>query len=732
MNYKLSLQPIKFYSLVRIIEDINSKEDIIISFFEGKAKSAEAFKKVRDQVKSLNDKITYEIMASTKANKFSSIENLFGDIDDKRNKLYEVNFINLYNRIIQELYSLIELSTSIANNLRPQPIMVSTNIINTDFKSTTDIQNFIVEYNLNEHAILNIIDVSKKLLSLESTITNSIESIENMFDKYIESLSNKFSESGINIINNNIVITDVIESIYNNINNHGDYTGDNKEISAYSLQKASIIIDMIMSIRSIILNSSSAVSFVTDTLSIIKKDFNNLYSNFEYDAINTLKIVDPYSIYYKNNFSNIDSKISSLSNINNAIESIQSNSNKVISQEEKQLLDFKNETFKGIYDLIASGAENYDIARYVIERKTILKKNTEIENAFFVCKLEDGNSFTGQAPGKLVIVPGIKPNEDISNILGSGFDEIRKFMEEIEYSHEWSELFLATSPSKSVDKSNILLIGPPGCGKTSVMRSIASDNGNVAIYAQGSDFLTCWKGEAEKNPKRLFEEAVKIQKNTKKHVHILIDEIDSVLVKPELKSPQDTNLSLEFQTLMDGIVSYPRISIWGTTNNPERIPLAMIRRFSKVLIVGKLTIEDRERLLKLFVGHLPTSNFSNDDWVDCAKKLDGATGDVIRKVADSLWRNKMTEFVKSHKDKAIEISKELRGESGFDIKSINNDVRKKINDKISKFVKITPGDLHSTIENHLLNVAINAEIEEAVNSYDRADEFVNHLRRSVI
>lgn len=62
----------------------------------------------------------------------------------------------------------------------------------------------------------------------------------------------------------------------------------------------------------------------------------------------------------------------------------------------------------------------------------------------------------------------------------------------------------------------------------------------------------------------------------------------------------DINLTLEFQILMDGIVDYPGISLWGATNNPEKIPMPMIRRFNLVEIVGELQSEDRIKLLQMF------------------------------------------------------------------------------------------------------------------------------------
>jgi SpoVK/Ycf46/Vps4 family AAA+-type ATPase len=297
-------------------------------------------------------------------------------------------------------------------------------------------------------------------------------------------------------------------------------------------------------------------------------------------------------------------------------------------------------------------------------------------------------------------------------------------------SSQWHDLFVATSPSKTADKSNMLMIGPQGCGKSQAMRGIGADEGSIAIFAQGSDFLTCWMGEADKNPKRLFQAAVRLQKETNKQVYILIDECDSVMKKQELKSHGEVDLTLEFQILMDGVVHYPHITIIGATNRPGHIPMPMIRRFSKVLIVGELNEADRIRVLKHYVGFMPTKGFKDRDWESAALKLDGATGDVLRKVVDVIWRKKMTWFVKNQTDRAEELKKWLNDGTKFEVTSFNAKRRAQFKKLLGPFVKIEPADLVKSIDAHLKNVAIQGEIRTARQTYEEAHELLDDLDSS--
>jgi hypothetical protein len=270
------------------------------------------------------------------------------------------------------------------------------------------------------------------------------------------------------------------------------------------------------------------------------------------------------------------------------------------------------------------------------------------------------------------------------------------------------------------------------CGKTEVLRAVASDRRSVGIFAQSSDFLTCWKGEQEKNPKRLFEAGLKIQKESKKQVFFLIDEIDTILNDSQGQNAfGGINLATEFQVLMDGITTYPNLALWGATNHPERIPMPLIRRFSKVIIVGELTQEDRVALLKQFLSFLPCSPELTDEVIDgAAQALKGAVGDIVRKVVDHIWREKMSQFVSQYPSYAEQVLNVLNsGGEKFHPSKFSEEKRKLMFEIISPHVQVRPIDLLESIKRHITNIAIRNEISTAVSVYDNARQFLAALNK---
>lgn len=141
----------------------------------------------------------------------------------------------------------------------------------------------------------------------------------------------------------------------------------------------------------------------------------------------------------------------------------------------------------------------------------------------------------------------------------------------------------------------LLLFGPPGNGKTLLVKALASETQAVLFAITAASLTSKYVGEGEKMMKTLFEMAAKRAPSI-----IFIDEIDSLL--SERKSDQNEaslRLKTEFLAGFDGVQtnSKAHVLVIGATNRPEELDLAALRRFSKRIFVDMPDFQARFTLL---------------------------------------------------------------------------------------------------------------------------------------
>lgn len=73
---------------------------------------------------------------------------------------------------------------------------------------------------------------------------------------------------------------------------------------------------------------------------------------------------------------------------------------------------------------------------------------------------------------------------------------------------------------------NYVILGPFGSGKTALLRELGYNKDFVSISTSYADIASMWYGVAEKNIKRMFEEAYQKHQETGKQVLLLVDEFD--------------------------------------------------------------------------------------------------------------------------------------------------------------------------------------------------------------
>ncbi|MFC1632134.1 ATP-dependent zinc metalloprotease FtsH [Candidatus Omnitrophota bacterium] len=159
----------------------------------------------------------------------------------------------------------------------------------------------------------------------------------------------------------------------------------------------------------------------------------------------------------------------------------------------------------------------------------------------------------------------------------------------------------------------VLLLGPPGCGKTLLAKAVAGEAGVPFFNISGSDFVEMFVGVGASRVRDLFEQAKKSARIGEKGCIVFIDEIDAVgrqrfagIGGGHDEREQTLNALL---VEMDGFDSQAGVILVAATNRPDVLDPALLRpgRFDRRIVVDRPDLKGREEILKVHIRELKIS-----------------------------------------------------------------------------------------------------------------------------
>ena len=235
----------------------------------------------------------------------------------------------------------------------------------------------------------------------------------------------------------------------------------------------------------------------------------------------------------------------------------------------------------------------------------------------------------------------------------AGEDEAKESLAEIvDYLHNPQKY---TDVGASMPKG-VLLVGPPGTGKTMLAKAVAGE-ANVPFFSiSGSEFVEMFVGMGASKVRDLFKQA-----KEKAPCIVFIDEIDAIGKKRDnqLSSNDELEQTLnQLLTEMDGFDDTNGVIILAATNRPESLDPALTRpgRFDRRVPVELPDLVGREAILKVHAKKIKTSD--DVDFHTIARMASGASGaelaNMINEAALRAVRNNRTVVTEADLEESIE------------------------------------------------------------------------------
>lgn len=215
----------------------------------------------------------------------------------------------------------------------------------------------------------------------------------------------------------------------------------------------------------------------------------------------------------------------------------------------------------------------------------------------------------------------VKSSEGIKFSDVAGEDEAKENLQEIVGYLHTPEKYKEVGASMP---KGVLLVGPPGTGKTMLAKAIAGEADVPFFSISGSEFVEMFVGMGASKVRDLFKQA-----KEKAPCIVFIDEIDAIGKKRNSKiggnDEREQTLN-QLLTEMDGFEGNSGVVILAATNQPESLDPALTRpgRFDRRVPVELPDLKGREEILKVHAKNIKIED--NVDYNKIARMASGASG----------------------------------------------------------------------------------------------------------
>ena len=223
----------------------------------------------------------------------------------------------------------------------------------------------------------------------------------------------------------------------------------------------------------------------------------------------------------------------------------------------------------------------------------------------------------------------VKSSEGIRFSDVAGEDEAKENLSEIvDYLHNPDKY---KKIGASMPKG-ILLVGPPGTGKTMLAKAVAGEAGVPFFSMSGSEFVEMFVGMGASKVRDLFKQA-----KEKAPCIVFIDEIDAIGQKRDGRAggndEREQTLN-QLLTEMDGFEENTGVMILAATNRPESLDPALTRpgRFDRRVPVELPDLQGREAILRVHAKKVDLSD--NIDFEKIARMASGASGAELANIVN--------------------------------------------------------------------------------------------------